>query len=353
MKGSKGARGLGPQAAPSPRLRWFALAALASLLGCQRCGGAAPSASIDGSAPLEAAPEGSASAATMGALPAPAVDVPEVRDTGPGRATAALRAVLQAYGIAFDAAVLERDCKVDDEGASIDDVEDTAVKYGLDAAQIIVPAEHVLLPEAKMLPALVVADGPDDAQDFIVAWRLDGDRVEIMSPGEGRSWVARAELQKTLHFHEMTMQADDLRAAMASQPFRDALRARMEGLGIAQGPASALLDQAAADPSFRSFAALDAALRQLEADPARPVGDAGARLAASFACSSGAREAGPGFGAARGPIATGGRCEGVEPVPPALWWAHPTLKGPDGAAQVQVRGVVMIAIAGRHAGAAP
>ena len=47
-------------------------------------------------------------AASSGAADAPALlpvaDVPEVRDTGDGRATAALRAVLQAYGIAFDAA---------------------------------------------------------------------------------------------------------------------------------------------------------------------------------------------------------------------------------------------------------
>jgi hypothetical protein len=226
---------------------------------------------------------------------------------------------------------VERDCKVDDDGASIDDLEDAAVKYGLDAAQIIVPAEHVLVPEARMLPAIVVADGTDDDQDFIVAWRLDGDRVEVMSPADGRSWVPRADLQKNLHLHEMTMEADDLRAAMGSQPFRDALRVRMEALGTPRAQAEALVEQAAADPGYRGLAALDAALRQLEADPARAAGDAPARLAKSFVCSS------------------GGACEGVEPVPAALWWARPTLKSPDGAAQVQVRGVVMVAISGRRA----
>src|SRR5262249_5313154 len=129
-------------------------------------------------------------------LPVP--DVPEVRDTGDGRATAALRAVLRAYGIAFNDAPLLRDCKVGDEGASIDDLEDVAVKYGLEAGSIIAPVEHVLLPEARMLPALVVVDAPEDEQDFVVVWRLEGDRVQVMDPREGRSWVARADLQKRL-----------------------------------------------------------------------------------------------------------------------------------------------------------
>jgi ABC-type bacteriocin/lantibiotic exporter with double-glycine peptidase domain len=110
-------------------------------------------------------------------------DVPEIRDEGDGRATTALRAVLLAYGISFDADALLRECNVDDDGASIDDLEDVAVKYGLEAGSVIAPVEHVLLPEAKMLPAIVVLDSADDEQDFAVAWRLDGDRVLVMDPG--------------------------------------------------------------------------------------------------------------------------------------------------------------------------
>src|SRR6185312_9172790 len=115
------------------------------------------------------------------------------------------------YGIPFDAAKLMEECKVDDDGASIDDLEDVAVKYGLSAGSVIAPVEHVLLPEARMLPAVVVVDGADDDQDFAVAWRLDGDRVEVMDPREGRLWMPRAELSKHLHVHEMTMPADEWR----------------------------------------------------------------------------------------------------------------------------------------------
>ncbi len=59
-------------------------------------------------------------------------------------------------------------------------------KYGLSAGSVIVPAEHVLLPEARMLPAIVIVDTADDEEEFVVAWRLDGDRVQVMDPREGR-----------------------------------------------------------------------------------------------------------------------------------------------------------------------
>ena len=305
------------------RLRWLALAALAALLGCQRCSGGSgtgsgsPSAPPSASAPVEAPSPGAEAEG----------DVPEVRDTGSGRATAALRAVLTAYGIPFDAASIERECKVDDDGASIDDIEDVAVKYGLEAGQIILPIEHVLLAEPSVLPAIVVVDGPDDTQDFVVAWRFDGDRVQVMSPVDGRAWVPRADLRKTLHVHEMTMPAEDVREAMGSVSFKGALSARMQALGVAKADAEALIERAAADPSYRGFGALDAAIRQLEADPSKGAGT----LAASFGC------------------AFESHCEGVTPIPAALWSAQAAPSGPQGEAQVDVRGAVVLAIAGKQA----
>jgi hypothetical protein len=316
------------------KLRWIAFAALAALLGCQRCGASslspssADAAASDGSPP--AAPEAAADGGAHEGPPGAALDVPEIRDPGTGRATAALRAVLQAYGIAFDAAAIEKECKVDDDGASIDDLEDVADNHGLDAEQVIVPAEHVLIPEADMLPAIVVVDGADDMQDFVVAWRLDGDRVEVMSPVEGRAWLPRAELRRRLHVHEQTMPAADLRSAMGTAPYRGALRARLEALGVPRAAAEALVDRAAGDPGFRGFAALDAAIRQAEGEPARAAGDVAARLSASFDCAS------------------GGRCDGVVPIPAALWSAEAAPDGPDGP-EARVRGVVLLAIEGKKA----
>jgi hypothetical protein len=323
-------------------LRRFTLAALASLamsagaVGCGRCGSsssttgadAAP-ASASASAAPAAAPAGDPAGAAL-----PVEDVPEIRDTGRGRATAALRAVLQAYGIAFDAATIERECKVDDEGASIDDLEDVAVKYGLSAGSVIAPAEHVLLPAARMLPAVVIVDTADDEEEFVVAWRLEGDRVQVMDPREGRKWVSRADLQKSLYVHEMKMPADEYQAALSAPAFGDALRARMAALGADAEAARSLLDRAAAVPGTRGLGALDASLRALEAGGAVDAGgavNAGDRLSATFAC------------------ALDKRCEGVDPIPPEMWSVQPAADG-----EVQVRGAVLLAIAGRSsAPAAP
>lgn len=312
------------------RLPLLALALLAGALGCQRCGG--------GSAPgSSTAPATSASTATASAAPAavtsdpsaalPVLDVPEVKDTGDGRATAALRAVLSAYGIPFDAAALIEECKVDEEGASIDDLEDVAVKYGLSAGSVIAPVEHVLLPDARILPAVVVVDSTDDEPDFVVAWRLDGDRVQVMDPREGRAWTTRADLEKRLHVHEMTMPADEYREAMAAPSVADAFVARAAAAGVDAAATRALLERAAADPGWRGFAALDAAIRKLATSPG---GDGGASsLAAIFAC------------------AYEKRCEGVQPVPAALWSAQAAPRGPQGEVQVKLRGALLLAIAGR------
>jgi hypothetical protein len=320
--------------ANSSKLLALALAGLCSLLGCQRCGGAASGSS--GTAPATSSVETPASAApSAGATPEsslPVADVPEVRDEGDGRATAALRAVLLAYGIPFDADALLKECNVDDDGASIDDLEDVAVKYGLEAGSVIAPVEHVLLPAAKMLPAIVVLDGADDEQDFAVAWRLDGDRVLVMDPQKGRRWMSRADLQKMLHVHEMTMPADEYREAVAASAFGDALLGRAAALGIDAAAVRPLLDRATADPGWRGLAALDAAIRKL-AGGAPGDGGAGApvQLAASFGC------------------AFEKRCDGVEPVPAALWSAQPAPKDAQGDAQVKVRGAVLLGIVGRSA----
>ena len=214
------------------KVRWLGLLALASIVGCGRCGGcgASSSASTSGAAPSASVEVASASSAAPSAAPLP--ELPEVRDSGNGRATAALRAALQAYGIPFDAATLERECKVDDDGASIDDLEDVADKYGLDVAQLIVPREHVLMPDAKLLPAILILDGAEEAREFVLAWRLDGDRVEIMSPVDGRKWVDRAEVQQGLYLHEMPVPPEDWQETASSAEFRDALRGRLVALGV-------------------------------------------------------------------------------------------------------------------------
>jgi ATP-binding cassette subfamily B protein len=315
-------------------VRWLAIFATASIVGCQRCssgGAAATSSGADAAA--SAAPVASASAAAAGPGEAALPDIPEVRDTGRGAATAALRAVFQAYGIAFDAAALEAECKVDDEdGASIDDIEDVAFKHGLEAVQVILPPEHVLLDEAGVLPVIVIVTAPDETERFIVAWRRDGDRVLVMDPIDGKKWVSRADLEKSLYVHEMTMAANEWQEATAAPGFRDGLRARMVALGVTRPQAQALIEQASAEPGWRGASALDAAIRVLESDPSKASGDARAFLAATYDCAFAKKCA-----------------AGVEPVGDELWSALAAPKGPKGEPQVLVSGAVAIVISGKRA----
>jgi hypothetical protein len=315
------------------RLGFVALAALGGIASCARCGGPSGDAATTGApaAGASAAPSASASATAAAAEP----ELPEVKDSGSGRATAALRAALQAYGIPFDAAKLEKECEVDEDGASIDDLEDVAADtYGLDVTQIILPREHVLLADPKVVPGIVIAEGPEDTLDFVLIWKIEGDRALIMDPIAGRSWVPRAELLKRLDVQDISLAAEDWHAAETAPRYLEALRARLAALGVAADKAQPVVDRAAADPGSRALGALDAATRQLEADPGKAGGDPAAFLARAVDC---AREA---------------ACTDA-PIPPAFWSARPAPKGDEGEARVQVRGAVVLAIAGKQPPAAP
>lgn len=77
-------------------------------------------------------------------------------DCGP----AALKALLGGFGIDVRYGRLREACQIDIDGTSIDVIEDLLVRFGLDAAQYIVPVDHLLTAEARMLPCLVVTRLP-------------------------------------------------------------------------------------------------------------------------------------------------------------------------------------------------
>src|SRR4030042_5541173 len=83
--------------------------------------------------------------------------VPEVvqtsaMDCGP----ATLKALLEGFGIPISYGRLREACQTDVDGTSIDTVEELAVQLGLHAEQIMLPADHIFVPEARALPAIVV-----------------------------------------------------------------------------------------------------------------------------------------------------------------------------------------------------
>ena len=310
----------------------LAIAAL-GVISCQRCGAGSEGAPASSSVPSASAPTAAMTTSASASAAAPAgPELPEVRDEGQGRATAALRAALTAHGITFDAETLARECKVDEDGASVDDLEDVAGKYGLDARQIIVPREHVLLPEAKLLPAIVILGREEDDPElleFVLVWKIEGDRAQIMDPVAGRRWVARMDLEKRIDRHEMVIPAEDWHAAETDPRYGDALRARLGALGVAADQARALVDRATADRGSRGLSALDAALRKLESEPEKAGGDAAGFLGRSLDC------------------ALDKRCVGFEPITSELYSSEPARKGADGLPAMRVRGAVVLTIAGK------
>jgi hypothetical protein len=121
------------------------------------------------------------------------------------------------------------------------------------------------------------------------------------------------------------MAAEAFRAAMGTQPFQDALRARMEALRVTRPQAEALIARAAADPGPGGLGALDAAIRWTASDPPSAGGDASGRLLPAFDC------------------AFEKKCDGAPAIPAELWSVQPAPKG-----EVVVRGALVLGIAGRR-----
>ena len=105
-------------------------------------------------------------------------------DCGP----ASLKALLEGFGIRASYGRLREACQTDVDGTSIDKLEEAGVQLGLDAAQVMLPADHLFLDEAEALPALLVVRLPNGTTHFVVAWRRHGSWVQVMDPGVGRRW---------------------------------------------------------------------------------------------------------------------------------------------------------------------
>ncbi|HEY0543954.1 MAG TPA: cysteine peptidase family C39 domain-containing protein, partial [Pyrinomonadaceae bacterium] len=79
--------------------------------------------------------------------------IPEVvqtsmMDCGP----ASLKAMLEGWGIPISYGRLREACQTDVDGTSIDTMEEVGVQLGLDAEQIMLPPDHLLLSKTQALP---------------------------------------------------------------------------------------------------------------------------------------------------------------------------------------------------------
>jgi ATP-binding cassette subfamily B protein len=191
--------------------------------------------------------------------------VPEViqtseMDCGP----ASLKALLEGYGIYTSYGRLREACQTSVDGTSIDSIEDLAVKLGLDAEQIMLPYDHVLLEGLQALPALVVTRTPNGLTHFVVAWSTHSRWIQVMDPGIGRRWVNKDQFIEDMFKHTFPVPVEAWREWAGTPGFLEPLRKRMSQVGVADALITEMQEQASKDRAWGSLAALDAAVRLVD-----------------------------------------------------------------------------------------
>lgn len=275
-------------------------------------------------------------------LLAPEVIQTSAMDCGP----ASLKCLLEGFGIPVSYGRLREACQTDVDGTSIDTLEEVAKQLGLEAEQVMVPADHLLLAESAALPALLVVTLPSGFTHFVVVWRRHGPWVQVMDPGSGRRWLTGTRLLRDAYGHELRVCASDWLEWATSEEFRAPLRRRLADLGLPGSPA-ALLEAAAGAADWRALATLDAATR----------------LVASLVRARGLQRGREALRVLKTLLKRAGENPaGAGSVIPRLYWSvYPAPPAPDQPASaaeetVLLRGVVLIRVRGllrRHTAAVP
>jgi len=178
-------------------------------------------------------------------------------DCGP----AALKSLLEGFGIRASYGRLREACQTDVDGTSIDTMEDVARQLGLDAGQIMLPLDHMLLPEAEALPAIVVVVLPSGITHFVVVWRRHGALLQLMDPATGRRWITSRRFLEDVYVGKTVVPAAGWREWAGSEPSLNAMRHRLKIIGIRK---DSLLQAALSDPGWGKLAAVDAGIRLVD-----------------------------------------------------------------------------------------
>lgn len=192
---------------------------------------------------------------------APEIVQTSAMDCGP----AALKCLLDGFGLHASYGRLREACQTDVDGTSIDTLEDLANAVGLIAEQILVPVEHLVVSASSLLPAIVVVRQPGGLLHFVVAWRRHGPVVQIMDPATGRRWPRAQAFTDQVFVHTMPVPAAAWRSWADSDLFHGGLAARARRSGIGRDAVNSIVQQASRDPGWKGYAALDAALRMTHA----------------------------------------------------------------------------------------
>lgn len=254
----------------------------------------------------------------------PRTIIPEVvqisaTDCGP----ACIKSVFAGMGLELNYRLLREACQTDVDGTSIDTLEELAIQLGLDAEQIMIPMDHVFLPEAHVLPAIIVTLSAGGRQHFVVLWKRFGPFVQVMDPIVGRRWTRIETVASTFYQHTTSAPSAAWREWAGSAEAVAALERRLLDLGAVG--AKAMIAKALEDPGYRSIATLDAATRAVEA------------MVRAGALGRGRTSA----GLVQSMIA---RSESGEvPIPEAYWSVRPN---PDAEDQLLLTGAVLLRFRG-------
>jgi hypothetical protein len=123
-----------------------------------------------------------------------------------------------------------------------------AVQLGLEAEQVMLPVDHVLLPEAQALPAIGVVRLPSGVTHFVVVWHRQERVVQLMDPAIGRRWATCPRFLRELYVHTMPIPADTWRAWAGTEEYLGALRRHMVQVGLSARLMTGLVEAALLDP---------------------------------------------------------------------------------------------------------
>lgn len=180
-------------------------------------------------------------------------------DCGP----AALKSLLEGFGIGVSYGRLREACQTGLDGASIDTIEFVAGELGLNAQQVMIPPDYLALDET-VLPAVVVTRLPTGYTHFVVVWRKVGSFFQIMDPASGRRWVRIRDFLASVYVHRHIVPADGWREWMSSGEAMRVLLRRITSFGGEQF-ARDVTDRQLRETGWLPLARLDAATRLTDA----------------------------------------------------------------------------------------
>jgi ATP-binding cassette subfamily B protein len=142
-------------------------------------------------------------------------------------------------------------------------LEDLANRDGLAAEQVLVPADHLAIPESRSLPAIAVVVLPSGFTHFVLIWSCRLGWVQVMDPASGRRLIREKELSRQLYLHDAVFPVATWLEWANGDEFAGPLAHRLRGIGMSRAAAFATVRTALSTSDWRTIGRLDAATRMV------------------------------------------------------------------------------------------